>query len=173
MSHFYAEIIKPITCAIADNPKATRTLNVVEGGRLADNCFCFSFDKRDAQPTGLTAPHPEHVWRFDKTGISTGIPSLLITPEQFAEHFKPLYQLEQGDAFKLLQQATGRNNSYNQPKPVNVPAGTILVAKESASGHDGAYFFRHNGTSVRLHDFHTPHPYGMPIVRPEAIELIS
>lgn len=70
MSHVYAEIIKPITCAIADNPKATRTLNVVEGGRLADNCFCFSFDKRDAQPTGLTAPHPEHVWRFDKTGIS-------------------------------------------------------------------------------------------------------
>lgn len=77
---------------------------------------------------------------------------------------------------RVLQDVTGRDNCWNEPKNVSVPAGTILVCHEKDSGHRGDLFFtvETTGKSVSLGQpaFKTRYPYDLGAFNPEYLTEI-
>lgn len=72
---------------------------------------------------------------------------------------------------KLLKDAPGRDNVWNYPKNLVIPAGTILTCAEKESGERGDLFFQIEGTSDRVMvyppAFTTRYPYDLGTFNPE------
>lgn len=167
MTQFYA-----LNCALtACTESNLRRPHTLDPAAQKTPIFCTLGDT--PRPTGLLPPHPQWLYPLTVSDVLTGHPTVLVTEAQIHECLSKVYQIKQGDRFRLLRDMRAHDNCFNAPQSLIVPKGTELVATASASTDRGDYFFTWNNRNVDLHDLHTLHPYGMPVVLDGMIELLT
>lgn len=145
---------------------------------------------KEKRQTGLVPPNPEFLTKVHLSffvGTNEKQYTLCVTDKQIKDTFITLITPKSGQVFEALQDTHGHDNSYSSPSKIDIPKGSLLIARSDSGTNRGDYFMglypqgtdlasvTIDGSSevVDVYKGHTFHPYDVSHLDPRYFKLLK